>query len=228
MEIVRCLENRRLAYYGRLVTDKQWDSHWRQQRPTLEFYAPYAAGEVGHLGRMMASVLPKHGKVLEAGCGLGQYVLGLGALGFDCEGIDYAAETVGAVKALLPDLPIRVGDITAIDAPDAAYCGYISLGVIEHFRDGPDAALCEARRVLAPGGVAIISVPCFNALRRLKAKMGFYRHDPGNLPFYQYAYQAGEMRAILVRHRYLCARKIHKRKTNSVGLHRRGAENAEK
>ncbi len=200
MPIVRRLENRRLAYYGKPATAEEWDSHWHAQRPSAEFYAPFAAGEVGFLGNLIASFLPKDGKILEAGCGQGQYVLGLRALGFDCEGIDYAAETVAEVRATLSDLPIRVGDVTAIDAPDAAYRGYISLGVVEHFKDGPSAALAEARRVLAPGGTAIIAVPCFNALRRLKARLGFYRASPGDHVFYQYAYDPAEMHELLTRH----------------------------
>jgi len=42
----------------------------------------------------------------------------------------------------------------------------ISWGVIEHDANGPRAALLEFRRVLAPGGVVIVSVPKDSPLRR--------------------------------------------------------------
>src|SRR3972149_4811556 len=41
------------------------------------------------------------------------------------------------------------------------------LGVVEHGPGAPDAILAEAARVLAPGGVLLLSVPYRNGLRRL-------------------------------------------------------------
>jgi SAM-dependent methyltransferase len=45
--------------------------------------------------------------------------------------------------------------------------GYLSLGVIEHFSEGPQKALAEACRVLKPGGVFVCAVPTRNLFMNL-------------------------------------------------------------
>jgi hypothetical protein len=67
----------------------------------------------------------------------------------------------------------------------------MSLGVAEHFEDGPHALLREAARVLRDGGVMVISVPWVSPLRRLP------RWRPAGPPpgaaFYQYFFTRDEM-----------------------------------
>src|SRR5207249_11956885 len=85
---------------------------------------------------------------------------------------------------------------------DGALSGYISLGVIEHDPDGPDALLVEAHRVLAPGGVLVVSVPYVNGVRRLAA--GWIRRRNQEIArrggaFYQSAFSRAELVAALAR-----------------------------
>jgi len=192
----RCVEKQRLAYYLDAVGLDFWEQHWKVYLSREN----YAAAERGHLGcfeEPFTRYLPRQGRVLEAGCGLGQYTLALRVRGYDAEGVDWAPETVEAVRAMYPDLPIRVGDATHLEVPDGYYSGYISLGVVEHHREGPEPFLREACRVLKPGGVALISVPYFHPLRRLKAWLGLYRGRPDGLEFYQYAFTETEFAALL-------------------------------
>ncbi len=79
--------------------------------------------------------MPKEGKIIEAGCGLGRYVVYLSELGYDIEGIELSAETVEMVKRLRPSLKIKQGDITKLEYPDNSISGVICLGVVEHFID---------------------------------------------------------------------------------------------
>lgn len=74
-------------------------------------------------------------------------VVTLNARGYDIEGVDYAEETIEQLKVLFPDLPVRVGEVTNLDVEDGHYSGYISLGVIEHCKEGPEPFLREACRV---------------------------------------------------------------------------------
>lgn len=95
---------------------------------------------------------------------------------------------------MFPKLPVRVGDVMKLSVNDGYYSGYISLGVVEHRRLGPEPFLHEAWRVLQPGGIALVSVPHFNAVRRIKSLLGLYQKDvPRDLLFYQYAFTEKEL-----------------------------------
>ena len=69
---------------------------------------------------------------------------------------------------------------------------YISIGVVEHDEHGPSLFLEEAFRILKKDGIALISVPYINPLRRIKALLGSYYRGPTDLPFYQYAFSKTE------------------------------------
>ena len=115
---------------------------------------------------------PQGSCVLESGCGLARYVRYLTDRGWRCTGLEYRKETVNAVRRVWPDLEIVQGDVAAAPFPDNSFDAVISLGVVEHFPEGPSGPLREMLRVLKPGGVAIITVPCLNAIRRFKRRTG--------------------------------------------------------
>jgi len=186
----------RLAYWGRPADPSYWDDVWKE-RITRYAYQWAERGELPWIEWAVETYLPQSGRVLEAGCGLGQYVLALLRRGFRAEGVEWARETVEAVKALYPDLPIRHGDVMNLDVPEGTYTGYISLGVVEHRRDGPEPFLREAFRVLSEDGRALVSVPYMNVARRVKAALGMYRGRAEGLSFYQYAFTSREFQQIL-------------------------------
>lgn len=193
----RCrVEGQRLAYYMVTADAKFWDQHW-QVYLSPEVYSGAAQGGLGLYEKPFTRYLPHCGRILEAGCGLGQNVLALRVRGYECEGVDWSVETIKAARAIRPDLPIYVGDVTQLNVPGGYYLGYISLGVVEHCQEGPEPFLQEAYRVLADDGVMLVSVPYFHPLRRVKARLGLYRGQVGDLAFYQYAFTAEEMNSIL-------------------------------
>lgn len=112
--------------------------------------------------------LPSRGRILEAGAGSGRVVRYLHDRGYEITGYELSREAVEQVNESQPDLDVRVGDISALPVPDGYYAGLLSFGLVEHFIAGPEAALHEHFRVLAPGGLAIITVPSYNGLRRVK------------------------------------------------------------
>jgi SAM-dependent methyltransferase len=113
--------------------------------------------------------VPKDGgRVLEAGCGSGYVIEYLQQRGYDIEGVELNAPVVAEIRRRYPHLRVAVADISALPCPDHTYAGLLSFGVVEHFRGGMQPPLVEHRRVLRPGGIAVISVPSFTVLRRWK------------------------------------------------------------
>ena len=194
--IVKVPERGRLAYYGPEPDSAYWRKVW-EPKLNVESYIDSCNGELGEIGQHILPWLPDRGRILEAGCGRGQVVIGLRNLGYNCEGVDLSRDTVDAVTTLWPAIPIRQGDVKSLAVPDGYYSAYISIGVIEHRQDGPEPFLCEAWRVLKPGGLAVFTVPYFNLLRQLKAGFGLYGGNKTGLHFYQYAFGRSELVDIL-------------------------------
>jgi SAM-dependent methyltransferase len=186
-----------------------WSDHWDSQK-IEEFVAACAESD-------LAAIFRKHlprGRSLEAGCGLGPWVVYLRRIGYDVEGVECVASAVEAAHRFDPDLPVRTGDVCALDRPDEYYHGYISLGVIEHYEDGPEHLLAEARRVTKgprEGGRLLISVPLHTratdvAAHRREALEGVLNPDAplgdqaaGGTHFFQYLFTHKEFVVLLER-----------------------------
>ena len=193
---IRLVETGRLAYYRKAADESFWEQHWAEHlKPETYQYAE--KGELGFFSEPFLKYLPRNGKIIEAGCGLGHNVLALRTLGFDCEGVEWAHETVKAVLDIMPDLPVKRGDVVELDVGDGYFDAYISLGVVEHRREGPEPFLEEAFRVLSDDGIMLLSVPYYHALRRFKSKLGLFKGEIDDLEFYQYAFSLKEMKKIM-------------------------------
>ena len=116
---------------------------------------------------------PQGARVLESGCGLARYVRHLKDHGWSCVGLEYREETIQIVRDIWPDLEIIQGDVAAAPFSEHSFDAIISLGVVEHFPEGPNVALRDMLRILRPGGVAIITVPCLNTVRAIKRRTGW-------------------------------------------------------
>lgn len=187
----------RLKYFARAADAEYWAERWRRApEPT------YERELAGNLPRPLRPVfrtwVPRGSRVLEAGCGLGRFTVAAHALGYRAEGLDWAADTVERLRARFPGIPWHVGDVRELDFPDGTFDAVYSPGVCEHFEEGPGAILAETRRVLRPGGIAVISAPCFNRLLRRRAARLFPSRRPRG-EFYQYAFTPDGMAGLLAR-----------------------------
>jgi SAM-dependent methyltransferase len=186
-----------LAYYSVAAPQEFWTDHWG--RHSVEELL--AIARRSPLTDLITRALPADGVILEAGCGLGQYVLLLRERGWRVAGVDWSLEALAACRRAAP-APLALMELRGLAIADGALSGYISLGVVEHDPDGPDAILTEAHRVLAPGGVLVVSVPYVNGLRRLGA--GWIRRRNREIArrggaFYQSAFSRAELVAALAR-----------------------------
>lgn len=136
-----------------------WQHEWEQLSPESEIRMWDFYG-----GRQWISkFIPRFGKSLEAGCGLGRYNFYFSKMGIDIEGLDFSEHTINFLNNWQKkhgfNVTFKVGDVTNLPYENSSLRGYVSLGVIEHFIEGPEKAIAEACRVLEPGGIAIITTP---------------------------------------------------------------------
>lgn len=201
--IKRAYVKNRLCWFRSDADENFWKKTWRDNFEHQKGrYKLYDRGLLDEYEPYFTKWLPKEGKIIEAGCGLCQYVIGLKARGYNVEGFDLDESSISMVKAIRPDLSLYSGDVRNLNVEDNHYDGYISLGVVEHVYEGPDAFIAEAYRVLKPGGIAIITVPWISPLRRKRVKEGAFSTEEPSLPFYQYAFDESEFTEILTKHNF--------------------------
>jgi SAM-dependent methyltransferase len=101
-------------------------------------------------------------RVLDAGCGSGQWAVGFAAFGCDVTAVDLSPEMLALTRehAASADVSLRVreGDFATNDDPDRTYDA-IHCRCALQFHPDPAAALREFRRLLVPGGRLLASVP---------------------------------------------------------------------
>lgn len=145
--------------------------HWEAH----QFHRLLASSHRDEVAPYILRHLDKQGPILEAGCGLGRFVIFMEERGFrDVRGIDISPDAVDIVNRIAPHLNVTCGDVSDLPFEDSSIRGIVSLGVVEHFKEGPQAALREFKRVMAPGATAIITVPYLNLVRRIKHAVRLY------------------------------------------------------
>ncbi len=179
-----------------------WKEAWDKTSPEKEIRRwDYFGGR-----QYISKYIPRYGKTLEAGCGLGRYVFYFAKMGINIDGIDFSKKTIDYLnkwqKQYNFNFNFQVDDVTKLSYPDNSLRGYISLGVVEHFIEGPKKPLDEAYRVLEPGGIAIITTPSVSwyvTYMRVKAKLKEivkkiirYKSPPRN--FFQYEYKPKQLK----------------------------------
>jgi 2-polyprenyl-3-methyl-5-hydroxy-6-metoxy-1,4-benzoquinol methylase len=118
--------------------------------------------------RQFADWAARHGlagrKVLEVGCGCGEYLMLLRAAGMDADGLEAGA----AVRHCRGQrLPAQRGYLTRRSQAlaGAPYAAFVILNFLEHWPD-PVGSLAAAVRNLEDGGVGLVEVPNFDMIVR--------------------------------------------------------------
>ncbi len=141
--------------------------------------------EAEHLTRYQwASFVASRRRVLDAGCGIGYGAVMLADAGAAAvTAVDIADDVIHAAHSNASSVDFCVADVRSLPFEDAAFDLVTCFEVIEHL-DRQQEALDEMKRVLAPGGVLLISSP----------NRGVY--VPGN-PHHLHEYTAEELRSAL-------------------------------
>jgi len=98
------------------------------------------------------------GAVLDAGCGEGRLAELMAKMGFQVSGFDESRDSLKQARERNPGLTFWTGKMDSIPVPDQSFDAIIAGDVLEHLEDDR-AAVKEFRRILKPGGIAVISVP---------------------------------------------------------------------
>jgi 2-polyprenyl-3-methyl-5-hydroxy-6-metoxy-1,4-benzoquinol methylase len=110
-------------------------------------------------------------RVIDCGCGGGEYVRVLAAAGADCVGFEYQGEKLA--KAARPGVKLAVADIERLPVGSERFDVALVNEVLEHVPD-EDQALREVFRVLRPGGLLLLFSP--NRLYPFETH-GVFTHD---------------------------------------------------
>lgn len=191
------LTGMRLKRYFKAADVEYWTSLWQGTRNVS-----YERELLGHLPHQLRTTflrwVPAGARTLEAGCGLGHFTVAADALGYQAEGLDWSEPTINRLRRQFSSIPWHVGDVRDLDFPNDTFDAIYSPGVCEHFSEGPVRVLAESRRVLRPGGIAIISTPCFNGwLQRRTAAFKAADHAVDESTFHEYAFTPDGMARLL-------------------------------
>jgi SAM-dependent methyltransferase len=172
------LERSRAAWDARA---ERWDA--RAETNTR------AADRLADLDRVWTALhLNPGARVLDAGCGSGQYAIAFAERGARVTAIDLSPEMIRRARSRAADrdadiaVEWRTGDITTLADPLAVYDAIHARVLFQFLPDVP-AALRELRRVLKPGGRLLVSVP--GALSPIY-RASWMRHLPGGDPGINY------------------------------------------
>jgi ubiquinone/menaquinone biosynthesis C-methylase UbiE len=181
---------------------------------SAEEYDRFTQGFLGRFDRLLADRVlqevrlnPGGRQLLDAGCGTCRFLLRLAALAelkqIKFIGLDYFADMIEVSRAnlerenLLDRIELVKGDVHHMPFTDGAMDFVVSRSTLHHWAN-PAAALVEIRRVLAPGGVALIheirrdpDPAALAAFNRLRSAAGV---EPSRL---DEKYTLGEIREIV-------------------------------
>jgi SAM-dependent methyltransferase len=133
-----------------LQTHRAEDRHWwyRGRREVLERVIDGLA-------------LPASARILDAGCGSGRNMVELARRG-TVAGVELSDTSVSVARERAAG-EVVLGSVLEMPFADASFDLAVCLDVIEHLEDD-GAALGELRRVVAPGGSLLVTVPAYQWL----------------------------------------------------------------
>lgn len=133
----------------------------------------FKKGEINHKYRNLPPLPAGGGKVLDIGCGSGEFLAAAAQIGWESFGVDPDPRA----SAQKTGYKVLQGNLPGIDFPDN-YFDVITLShVIEHTHD-PVASLKEIKRLLKPGGLVWLATPNLNSYGHLYFNKDYVNLDP--------------------------------------------------
>ncbi|HEV2106859.1 MAG TPA: class I SAM-dependent methyltransferase [Thermomicrobiales bacterium] len=157
---------------------------WDERAPWWDEVAQvYAAApdRVGDIHRTATALnLQPGSRLLDAGCGTGQFAIAFARRGCDVTAVDLAPDMLKRARRHAQEAGVEIiwreGDLTALPDRDETYDA-VHARLSLHFVPDMAATLTELRRVLRPGGRLYASIP--GALSPIYANVWQRHLDPG-------------------------------------------------
>jgi len=143
---------------------RYWDDRYAQEHAAGKSSDEFKKQEFWPL---LENYFSKDKLYLDAGCGIGGWIIFLKEQGYNIEGIDVAARTLRALTEYDQDLKVKMAPMTAIPYANESLDGVLSIGTLEYVQGAVDNALIEVSRVLKRDGIFFMEVPIANLLRRI-------------------------------------------------------------
>jgi len=209
-------------------------------------YRDEAEDRYAFVRQLVSELLPARAEIVELGAAPGDQSIGLARMGYRVTAVDLGAasdawgtQPEGAMATGLADagVGLLIWDLEQTPYPldDESFDAVLLTEVLEHLREYPSRSLEEARRILRPGGVLLITTPNAAYVRnRVRLLLGRSVYTPMadwlyGLPHAQHAreYTVSELE-LLVRHAGLEPTCITSRHFYSTGGSRRAFDRAAK
>lgn len=123
------------------------------------------------------------GRLVEVGCGEGDFLCEAEAAGYGVLGVEYSAAACTTANSRLTHGRVEQGELAAAKLPDSHFDVCVLNDVIEHVRD-PLAFLREVRRILRPGGALFIATPCLDSWSARFMKERWMEWKPEHLTYF--------------------------------------------
>ncbi len=168
--------------------ERAWNDRYRSMYAAEKSFTEY---EEQSFWKVLQKKFHKDGKYLDAGCGIGGWVLFLRENGYMADGIDSNASAVRAITEYDPDIIVKIAASDAIPYANETFDGIVSIGSLEYAHNATEKAFQEMHRTLKPGGFVCIEVPLLNTLRKtlyvpLKRIEGLFKSSQGRTPVFAY------------------------------------------
>tara|TARA_Y100000034_G_scaffold136485_2_gene213216 strand:- start:866 stop:1603 length:738 start_codon:yes stop_codon:yes gene_type:complete len=165
-----------------------------------EAKAPRTSYPTQLANKIQSDFYKKCGKLIDLGCGRGDFLDAFYDLGFDVHGVDISPN----IKNIIPNHKDRVKNINLeTDNLDYFYNSHFdfvfSKSVIEHMRD-PSGLFTSAYDCLKPGGVAVIMTPSWAHTYKNSFYIDYTHVTPFTKPSLEDAFLMAGFKQVSVQH----------------------------
>ncbi|HEX9191079.1 MAG TPA: class I SAM-dependent methyltransferase [Candidatus Deferrimicrobiaceae bacterium] len=154
------------------------------------------------------------GRLLDVGCGFGDFVALMRERGWGAEGLDPSPAVAAAAAGR--GVFVRRTTMESFEAPPSHYDAITMFYVLEHLPD-PMGALRKAHELLAPGGTLLVRVPHTTPIVRMLSPFGFGA-SLYDAPYHLYDFSPSVLREMLANAGYAHIRTFPGKPTRPSGI----------